>query len=434
MNILNSVRYVFSVCAAVAMLAGCGGSQPPIGAPGAMQQTAIAPHTERTDVHPAYSLIYSFKAAEDGQYPYASLIHINGTLYGTTFFGGGISGCMDGCGTVFAIATSGKEKVLHRFDGSRDGAYPFTGLLDVNGWLYGTAWEGGRSGRGTIYAITTSGGKSRLLHTFVGGCCDGSWPRTSLINVNGTLYGTTSMGGSTGCYEYQGCGTIFSFPKSGGETVLHSFGTGSGDGQYPEAGLLNVKGTLYGTTSEGGAYHEGTVFAMSTSASGAETILHSFGGSGDGEGPNAALINVNGTLYGTTAFGGNNTCAENSCGTVFAITTSGKETVLHSFSGAPDGFSPYAGLIDVKGTLYGTTTYGGNGGCADLGCGIVFSITPSGSETVLHTFAGYPNDGGEPEAGLLNVDGTLFGTTMSGGSTNSNHCDDGCGAVFAIKP
>jgi uncharacterized repeat protein (TIGR03803 family) len=233
---------------------------------------------------------------------------------------------------------------------------------------------------------------------------------------------------------YQGCGTVFAITTSGKETVLHSFGTSSGDGQYPEAGLLNVKGTLYGTTSEGGAYNEGTVFAMKTSASGTETILHSFGASGDGEEPYAGLINVNGTLYGTTAFGGNSRCSENSCGTVFAITTSGKETVLHSFSGAPDGFGPYAGLINVKGTLYGTTTYGGGGGCGGLGCGIVFSITPSGTETVLHTFAGYPDDGGEPEAGLLNVNGTLYGTTMSGGSVDNDHCDDGCGTVFAIKP
>jgi uncharacterized repeat protein (TIGR03803 family) len=416
------------------MFSGCAVTQPPIGEPGAMQQSsAIASHAERPRAHPAYSVIYSFKAAEDGEYPYASLIDVNGTLYGTTFFGGGISGCMAACGTVFKITTSGKEKVLHSFDGSGDGAYPFTGLLDLDGLLYGMTWEGGASERGTVYA-DTPGKKNRDLHAFQGGCCDGAYPRAVLINVDSTLYGTTEEGGSTGCYMYQGCGTVFAITTSGKETVLHSFGTSSGDGQYPQAGLLNVKGTLYGTTSEGGAYNEGTVFAMSPSTSGAETILHSFGAPGDGEEPYAGLINVNGTLYGTTAFGGNNRCAENSCGTVFAVTTSGKETVLHSFSGEPDGFTPYAGLIYVKGTLYGTTTYGGNGGCGGLGCGIVFSITPSGTETVLHTFAGYPDDGGEPEAGLLNVNGTLYGTTMSGGSADNDHCDDGCGTVFAIKP
>ena len=427
-------RYVLSSCVVAAMLAGCGGSPPPVSAPGALPQSqATAPYAERAHVHPAYSVIYSFKAAEDGEYPYASPINVNGTLYGTTFFGGGISGCMAACGTVFAVTTSGKEKVLHSFRGAGDGAYPLAGLLDVNGLLYGMTWEGGRSEYGTVYVITTSGKKPRVLHAFVGGCCDGAYPRAVFIKVNGTLYGTTDEGGSTGCYQDQGCGTVFAITASGKETVLHSFGTSSGDGQYPEAGLLNVKGTLYGTTSEGGAYNEGTVFAMKTPASGTETILHSFGAPGDGEEPYAGLINVNGTLYGTTLNGGNGGCFHG-CGTVFAITTSGKESVLHSFSGAPDGFSPYAGLINFKGTLYGTTAYGGNGGCGGVGCGIVFSLTPSGTETVLHTFVGYPNDGGEPEADLLNVNGTLYGTTMSGGSVDNNHCDDGCGAVFAIKP
>jgi uncharacterized repeat protein (TIGR03803 family) len=162
-------------------------------------------------------------------------------------------------------------------------------------------------------------------------------------------------------------------------------------------------------------------------------VLHSFGGSGDGEDPNAALIDVDGTLYGTTLNGGDGSCFHG-CGTVFSITTSGKETVLHSFLGAPDGFSPYAGLANVRGTLYGTTTYGGNGGCDGVGCGIVFSITPSGTETILHTFAGYPSDGGESEAALLDVNGTLYSTTTSGGSVNNEHCDDGCGSIFAIKP
>jgi uncharacterized repeat protein (TIGR03803 family) len=95
--------------------------------------------------------------------------------------------------------------------------------------------------------------------------------------------------------------------------VLYSFKGGSEDGEYPEAGLINVKGTLYGTTYDGGANGDGTVFAITTS--GAETVLHSFkGGSGDGEDPEAGLLNVKGTLYGTTFEGG-----ANGDGTVFSL-------------------------------------------------------------------------------------------------------------------
>jgi uncharacterized repeat protein (TIGR03803 family) len=136
-------------------------------------------------------------------------------------------------------------------------------------------------------------------------------------------------------------------------SVLHSFG-GSGDGAYPSAGLLNVKGMLFGTTT-GGGKTSGTVFAITTS--GIETVRHSFGviGSGDGAYPWAPVINVNGMLYGTTEAGGQ-TNPSGTGGTVFSMTPSGKEAVLYSFSGAPygDGASPYAGLLDVNGTLYGT--------------------------------------------------------------------------------
>jgi uncharacterized repeat protein (TIGR03803 family) len=152
--------------------------------------------------------------------------------------------------------------------------------------------------------------------------------------------------------------------------------------------------------------------------SGKETVLHTVdGSSGDGYAPYAGLINVNGTLYGTTVQGG--AYCTLGCGTVFSITTSGTETVLHSF-GPGDGEYPYAGLIDVNGTLYGTTLEGG------AGAGTIFSITPSGTEKVLYGFAGEPN-GFEPYAGLINVKGTLYGTTAAGGV-------DGDGTVFSLSP
>jgi len=190
--------------------------------------------------------------------------------------------------------------------------------------------------------------------------------------------------------------------------VLYSFKGGSGDGASREAALLDVNGTLYGTTSYGGANNDGAVFAITPT--GTETVLHSFNGS-DGRSPQADLLNVNGTLYGATSEGGD--CSSIGCGTVYSITTAGTKTVLHSFAGGKAGAYPYAGLINVKGTLYGTTEAGGAYCSASYGCGTVFAIKPSGKEIVLHSFGG-SGDGESPYASLLDVNGTLYGTTGFG--------------------
>jgi uncharacterized repeat protein (TIGR03803 family) len=103
-----------------------------------------------------------------------------------------------------------------------------------------------------------------------------------------------------------------------------------------------------------------------------DKVLYDFkGGSADGEYPWAGLLAVNGEFYGTTQTGGTS-----GFGAVFRITRSGKERVLHSFTGPPDGTGPYAGLIDVNGALYGTTLTGGGSGCSSAGCGTVFSVKP----------------------------------------------------------
>jgi uncharacterized repeat protein (TIGR03803 family) len=409
--------YTLGVTAAAAILAGCGGVN---GSPLAPSLTDVA--ATRTPPN-AYRVLYSFRGRH-GASPYASLIDVNGTLYGTTSHGGTYD-----AGTFFKITASGKETVLRSFFGVR-GALPLAGLIDVNGKLYGTTELGG-TGRGcsgsrcgTVFSITTSG-KETVLHNFSGG--DGEEPQAPLIDVKGTLYSTTIAGGA------RNLGTVFSITPSGKEMVLHSFGSG-GDGAHPRAGLVAVNGILYGTTSDGGAsacggsppLGCGTVFSISTS--GKETVLHNFSGT-DGAFPTAGLVDVNGTLYGTTSGGGPNgsACASAPCGTVFSMTKSGKETVLHSFSGA-DGAFPWAGLIDVNGTLYGTTVDGGAGGSAcsyDSGCGTVFSITTSGKETVLHSFGNY-GEGTNPFAGLLNANGTLYGTTPYAGV-------HGFGTVFSLK-
>jgi uncharacterized repeat protein (TIGR03803 family) len=404
------------------MLAGCGGSQT---AGVAIPQSAAATGltAEKTHARYAYRVLYSFKGSPDGEDPQAGLINVNGTLYGTTQLGGSNP---RGGGTVFAITTSGAESLLHSFGYRHDGASPVASLFNIKGTLYGTTASGGTKGYGTVFSLKL-GSTEKVLHNFLTNAGDGANPEAGLIGLNGTLYGTTAYAGAYCNPLAMACGTVFSITPLGTETVLHSFGR-SGDGAGPYSNLINVKGTLYGTTAHGGAncaYYEicGTVFSISPS--GTETVLHSFGKSGDGEAPTAGLVNVSGTLYGTTADGGAGVC---NCGTVFKITPSGSEAVVHSFGPTSAGGAfPRAGLINFKGTLYGTTYDGGNCKSSTIGCGTVFAITTSGKETVIHNFAGGSSDGKYPDARLVNVKGTLYGTTDWGGADNK-------GTVFALSP
>jgi uncharacterized repeat protein (TIGR03803 family) len=215
--------------------------------------------------------------------------------------------------------------------------------------------------RSTMRNIRTASSAYQMLLSFNG--ANGAQPEASLIDVNGTLYGTTFDGGR--CRYPHGAGTVFSITTKGTEQVLHFFKGGS-DGLFPDAGLIVAGGVLYGTTQFAGAYCEGsclygcgTVFSISTS--GIERVLHSFGSGSDGARPVGSLIDVDGTLYRTTVYGGAY-CkghGDRGCGTVFSITRNGTEHVLHSFGSGSDGAAPLASLIDVNGTLYGTTFEGG---------------------------------------------------------------------------
>lgn len=252
--------------------------------------------------------------------------------------------------------------------------------------------------------------------------------------MKGILYGTTNGGGGLYTNAYYCCGIFYRISLTGEEKVLYRFT--SATGLYPNGSLIDVSGTLYGTTYAGGKSDQGTVFSIS--ATGKEKVLYSFGGGSDGENPYAGLLNVNGTLYGTT-YGVNATTNSNpgckrGCGTVYRINVSGAEKVLHNFTGGSDGASPYAGLANVNGALYGTTQFGGGGGCQSKygsGCGTIYEITTAGSESVLHSFSG-GIDGADPFADLIDVSGTLYGTTARGGT---NSCEDeGCGTVFELTP
>jgi uncharacterized repeat protein (TIGR03803 family) len=433
----NFARLALST-GAVALFAGCGAlgqgqpDTPSIGAPGTLPQAgALAARSDSTN----YRVVYSFSGFPDARTPYAGLIDAGGTLYGTTYFGGSSYSSGPGVGTVFSVTPSGTENVLHNFGSESDGINPAAGLIDVSGTFYGTTSGGGSNTKaprctgsdyfpcGTVFSMTPSGTET-LLHSFGDGT-DGLDPVAALIDLNGKLYGTTSHGGHGKCNG--GCGTVFSITPSGTEKVLHSFLAGS-DGAGPAASLIDVKGLLYGTTAGGGAYGGGTVFSITPS--GKEKVVHSFGKGTDGFLPVAALIDVNGTLYGTTEVGGKRMSGHfcnqtGNCGTVFSVTTGGREKVLHRFVGdGTDGASPVAPLIDVKGTLYGTTQYGG--AYASGSKGTIFSITLKGTEKVLHNF-GSDNDGAYPAAGLIDVNGTLYGTTTGGGAGH-------LGTVFAFAP
>lgn len=366
---------------------------------------------------PSYQLLYTFGKPPDGTGPGASLLDVRGALYGTTERGGTLD-----AGTVFKLTGGTTYSVLHSFGTGTDAAGPRAPLTNVRGTLYGTTIGGGTYGNmGTVFSISTAGTET-VLHSFGNGA-DGSNPSGGMLDVDGKLYGTTMFGGT---YRR---GTVFSITQGGIEKVLYSFGYGT-DGSYPTASLINVGGTLYGTTADGGAYdiNSGTVFSITTR--GVEHVLHSFGHDTDGSTPTAGLTNVGGVLYGTTA-GGGTYCIRRgeTCGTVFSVTTGGIEKVLHDFGYNADGAFPHgdgafplAGLINVKGTLYGATVAGGTYGNG----GTIFSITTAGTETVLHSF-GKGRDGRRPLAAMIYKGGNLVGTTYSGGLY-------GYGTVFSLKP
>ena len=421
MKALGVRCYALTIGMAYVLLAGCGGSQPPIGAPSLMPQDRVHPASS------SYNVLYRFDEYPNGESPSDGLIDVNGTLYGAAS-GGGVKMChgnRSGCGTVFSITPSGAETLLYSFNG-KSGYNPQGPLIGVKGTLYGATYRGGTDARGTIYSLSTSGSET-VLYSFPGRA-DGGQPQAGLIDEKGTLYGTTSAGGSSGN------GTVYSFTALGLHSVLYSF-LGKSDGSWPRGNLVAVKGKLYGTTLLGGgsscnSYRGcGTIFSITPS--GKEKVLYDFTGGSDGQSPNGYLLNVNGTLYGTTYRGGGSGCFfGGGCGTVYTVTTSGKFAVLYNFRGGSDGGNPNSGLIDVKGTLYGTTFYGGNSACTN-GCGTVYSISTSGVERALYAFAG-GNDGQWPGAPLTSVQGTLYGETTGGGdSAKGKNCR---GTIFALNP
>ena len=316
-------------------------------------------------------ILHSFDVnGTDGAYPEAGVFLYEGSVYGTTAEGG-----TDNIyGTVFKLSPPPTfcrtihcpwvERILHSFGTSGDGSQPYAVLtVDTHGNFYGTTNVGGAYSLGTVFEVMSSGTETTLWS--FGNGTDGANPLAGVVlDTQGNLYGTTEYGGA---YNQ---GTVFELTSSGTETILWSFGNGT-DGANPLGGvILDTQGNLYGTTANGGLYGDGTVFELMPSWT--ETILHNFENNDiDGIHPYAGLVmDTNGNLYGTTISGGGGSGA---AGTVFELTPSGgTETILHTFGGSGDGAFPWGGLVfDSSGNLYGTTFSGGANGY-----GTVFKLTP----------------------------------------------------------
>jgi uncharacterized repeat protein (TIGR03803 family) len=336
---------------------------------------------------------------------------------------------------IFCVPCFASEfKVIYTFQGGSDGSWP-TGLaVGKNGYLYGATLLGGPDDAGTIFKMSRTGNKT-ILHSFTGGA-DGGGPENALtMDAEGDFYGTTNGGGSgTGCAGGP-CGTIFKITPTGQLTTLYAFQGPPNDVAYIQGPLaLDAQGNIYGIGWEGAnscgvAEGCGAVFELNTSRQ--ETILHSFTGSPDGMLPSGPIVIANGILYGTTEGGGDSSCGFNDgygCGVLYSIDlANGGESIIYTFE-ADSGVSPTGILADGKGNLYGDTYSGGTFG---IDAGVLFKFTPGENgwtESVLYDF-GAANDGYTPAPGLLlDKAGNLYGTTA-----NSNRANT-IGTAFKITP
>jgi hypothetical protein len=377
------------------------------------------------------------------------------------------------CILALPASASWKEKVLYSFQGGTDGAYPAGGVVfDKVGNLYGATSSGGANNCpgiaqcGIVYQLKPPTEKGKpwteiVLYVFKGvNSNDGNTPEGGVIlDQAGNVYGTTAYGGSGKCQLFGGrvgCGTVFELipPKDKGgqwtEKVLHSFQSGK-DGYFPWGDLtFDRSGNLYGATQYGGGYgscnapyyqHCGTVFKLGppTVKGGKWTaeVLYAFKSIkagellGDGAGPNGGLlVDAKGSIYGTTVYGGYQCPHDNNqgCGTAFMLSSqqgTWRETLLHRFKGPPDGELPSAGLtFGTGGRLYGTTA---SGGAHHPDEGAIFRLNNSKgswSENVLDSFDG--SGGADPLASLIvDSDGNLYGTASRGGGSSA-------GAVFKL--
>ncbi|HEX3626090.1 MAG TPA: choice-of-anchor tandem repeat GloVer-containing protein [Verrucomicrobiae bacterium] len=334
-------------------------------------------------------ILHSFTEAPEGKNPIGDMVLFGNTLYGVTRQGG-----TNDNGTVFSVSTNGLNyQTLYTFTltNSGDGANPEAGLLLISNTLYCTTYVGGTNGGGTIFRINTDGSGYHVLHNF-GSSGDGYNPEAPLLLVGNTLYGTARNGGS-------GYGTVFSYSLgSSNYQTLYSFNAYSGDGELPLAGLAVSGNILYGTTSGGGANGDGTIFSYNVSSS-YYTNFYNFINPYLGSDPQSGLVVTNGMLYGAIYYGGTNSGVRGN-GALFRIGVNGlgyTNLLLFGSSDSDFGQNPASDLIIQTNLLYGTTLFGGtNNG----GNGMVFSINTNGTDFHdIYNFTGKP-DGANPNGGI----------------------------------
>lgn len=403
-----------------------------------------------------FTVLHHFGSqAGDGVQPAGPLVKDKaGNLYGVTDGGGAHAG-----GTVFELSrTNGKwaETVLYNFCSAAscvDGQNPNGGLiLDSAGNLYGTTINGGSGSQpyGTVFEVSppAAGGEwtEKVLYSFcsVGICTDGAMPMSGVtMDAEGNLFGTTTQGGSSVNGIVIGTsGLVYELtPGSAGwtQTILYDFCPAQGaycsDGTGP-VGVVTFGpgGDLYGTTSLGGSQNSqggGTVFRLKRETAGwRESVIFAFSNSGllgyqpwgnisfDGEG----------NLYSVTVAGG----AANNLGSGSVFELDAKGALSEFLFNQTDGRYPIGGvtLNPRTHTLFGTTTAGGGEDSAFYNDGVVFSISPTWQETVLHIFCieSCNIDGQYPDGPvILTSAGDLVGVTKFGGQY-------GNGVLFEMSP
>ncbi len=316
-----------------------------------------------------------------------------------------------GFGTVYRFTLPATITTLHQFNGA-DGALPGGQLIiGADGDLYGVTSGGtGTSQHGSVFKITPSGTLTTLRT--LDGSADGNDPHDMVAGADGNFYGIVTGGAA------QGVGGVFRVTPAGGYSIIRSFGATDSDGLRSGAFALASDGNFYGVSTDPcNPTPCGSIYRLTPS--GIITTLYSFTGGADGGRPLGKMVQAtDGNFYGTTSHIAGGPGVN---GTVFRITPAGALTTLHTFDGA-DGNSPVGQLVQAAdGNLYGAT-YNGGGGCGN--CGVVFSVSPAGAFTLVHSFTGA--DGAFPTSGLYAAaDGNLYGTANSGGASDT-------GAIYSV--
>jgi uncharacterized repeat protein (TIGR03803 family) len=424
---------VFRYCLiSLMLLAGCGRSSLPTLSSASLGSASLLNKSQS-----AYHVVYYFEGGKIGSAPQPSsqLLPVNGNLYGTTEDGGtnacGHQGQTEvGCGTVFEVTPNGGFKTIHSFALDSNGFSPF-GLLVVGNTFYGSASNGTS---GLVFSMSITG-KERVLFVFKPQALG---PGT-LVASGGALYGTTPAGGDLKCKSEGrggGCGTLFKLaPSPKGiyeETVLHRF-SGGPDG-FGGGYLTFLDGSLYGSTAFGGGAAGcgakingcGTIFRVTPSRQ--YSVIYRFKSFADGQYP-GRLYALKDRVYGLTTAGGTA-----NCGTFFSVTTTGVKQTLYSFKGNADGCFPTGALVYQGGLFYGVTSGSGSPYQRTGFLGTVFAVSTTGEEQVIHNFQ-KSEKGALPTNGLTPLNNELFGTTFSGGKRGClPHGFSGCGVIFGLTP